>query len=370
MREVALGGADTATRVKLVWQVKLVPGTAGPVAYGSPCDGFKPDDDHFFTSLESANRGQLKAMAKQDAQATDPCITPPHARYRGVENQLYRVEIHSGGNAWDGTGDIPTQGVATFKWSRENGSVVYPIRQLAIDVTAQRTTVTLETLGRDERFGLAEGDWVEIVDDEYVLQNRAQPLLQVQAIDRGSLSVTLRGAAAANVGQDRSRHPLLRRWDHKAGDPEDGDLQLAGDGSALVLEQKTDAWLNLEDGVRIQFQPKDPFDQNDRYQYKTGDYWLVPARTETGDVEWPSVKDPQKALTLPIGLPPRGVRHHYAPLAVLTVASSGAITVANCRKQFSTQAQTFVYDSVGGGSGIGGGQLKKKKGGGVNAPRP
>lgn len=32
----------------------------------------------------------------------------------------------------------------------------------------------LKNLGRDDRFGLAEGDWVEIHDDDYVLQNRAE----------------------------------------------------------------------------------------------------------------------------------------------------------------------------------------------------
>lgn len=367
IREVALGGADTATRAKVVWQVKVVPGTVVAGPYGSACDGFR--NDQFFAGLDPANRGQLKAMAKQDTQATDPCITPPQARYRGVENQLYRVEIHNGGNAWDGSGDPPEQPVATFKWSRENGSVVYPIRQLVTDATAQQTTVTLETLGRDERFGLVEGDWVEIVDDDYVLQNLAQPLLQVQAIDRSSLSVTLAGVAAVEVGQ-QSGHPLLRRWDHKAGDPDDGDVQVAGDGAAFVLEQTGDAWLNLEDGVRIQFQPKNPSDVNDRYRYKTGDYWLIPARTATGDVEWPSVKDPQSGLTLPVALPPKGIQHHYAPLAVATVGSGSAgttITFANCRKQFATQAQNFVYDYAGGSAGIGAGQLKKRR---ARGPQP
>ena len=44
------------------------------------------------------------------------------------------------------------------------------------------TTAVLENLGRDDRFGLAEGEWVEIQDDTYVLQNRAETMLQVQSI--------------------------------------------------------------------------------------------------------------------------------------------------------------------------------------------
>ena len=70
--------------------------------------------------------------------------------YRGLQNQLYRVEIHAGGEA----------GGATFKWSRENGSVIFPI--LSISGKA----VTLGHLGDGGRSGLDVGDWVEIVDDD------------------------------------------------------------------------------------------------------------------------------------------------------------------------------------------------------------
>ncbi len=42
---------------------------------------------------------------------TSPCTIPPDSRYRGAENQLYRVEIHDPGPA----------GTATFKWSNDGG---------------------------------------------------------------------------------------------------------------------------------------------------------------------------------------------------------------------------------------------------------
>jgi hypothetical protein len=139
---------------------------------------------------QPANRGQLAARAVQPPSAPDdPCNIPPDARYRGAENQLYRVEIHLGGTA----ADAPK---ATFKWSRENGSVIFPIRQIA------GAKVTLEALGRDARLGLQAGDWVEIVDDDYTLQNQARPLLQVDAIDDDNV-VTL----AAPPDPSGGRHP-------------------------------------------------------------------------------------------------------------------------------------------------------------------
>lgn len=320
IREVALGGPDTAARAKVVCQVKL---TELLIA------GTFLTPRQLRDRLRGGSPGRLKAMAKQDSTSSDPCIVPPDARYRGAENQLYRVEIHRAGPAWDGT-DGDKASAATFKWSRENGSVLFPIVG-----GGGTTTVTLENLGRDDRLSLAEGDWVEVQDDDYVLGNGAGNLLRVQAIDRTSLTVTLSGAPDANVGGDPAKHPLLRRWDHQEGDPTEGGLQLAADGAALIIEGSDGGWLSLEDGVQIQFQAGPPANT-----YRTGDYWLIPARTATADVEWP--REPAKdssgnPVTVPLALPPAGVQHHYAPLALLTL-SNGTITSAptECRKKFET----------------------------------
>jgi hypothetical protein len=308
IREVALGGPDTAARAKIVWQVKVM-----ELAQKDPKD---PEDGlsvaQLNRTLQGENRGRLKARAKVKSLSTDPCVIPPDARYRGPENQLYRVEVHSPGAV---RGPGASAGEATFKWSRENGCVVFPIVNLA------GTKVTLENLGRDDRFGLAEGDWVEVEDDDYVLQNRpAQlppaPLLRVESIDRSAVQVTLSGTPAVGVGIDPTKHPLLRRWDQEEGDPAEGGLQLrSDDNAALIVEDSDDTWLDLENGIQIQFKKPDSEEPN---QYRTGDYWLIPARTATGDVQWPtrSRTDAKGHLQMvPIALPPAGVTHHYAPLA-------------------------------------------------------
>jgi len=294
IREVALGGPDTASRAKVVWQVRVT----------KPCVGFTLNETlPCCTPVELAgkfqpdNRGRLKAKARQNVTpADDPCIISPESRYRGAENQLYRVEIHRGGNAWDGTtdkdGNPANAGTAaTFKWSRENGCVVFPI--VSLSTGSGTTTVVVENLGRDDRFGLKKDEWVEVQDDDSLLQDRAATLLQVQSLDPTMLTVTLNGTADPNVvknaNQGLTKHPLVRRWDHRAGDPAEGGLQPANDGAALIQETTGDTWLDLEDGIQIQFQPSD----NQPSQYRTGDYWLIPARTATGDVEWPTEKDSQ-----------------------------------------------------------------------------
>lgn len=316
IREVALGGPDTTTRSQVVWQVKLAPPCDGP-------NGPNPDQpccttDQLAARFNPASPARLKARTQRAQAAVDPCIVRPDARYRGAENQLYRVEVHTGGIL-----DAATP--PTFKWSRDNGSVAFPI------VSGFGTAVLgLETLGRDDRFGLRPGDWVAVENDDTVLRNVAAPLLQVEALDASALTVTLSGAAPAF--DQGAGHPLLRRWDHQQGDAGENGLNLAEDGAARIVESDTD-WLLLEDGVEIQFQPGDPGAAPTAY--RTGDYWLIPARTATGDVEWPTEVD-GAGQNAPLALPPDGVYHHYAPLAVITVDAAGNVQddPIDCRHRY------------------------------------
>jgi len=316
LREKALGGADTATRSKLVCQVKTVGVNTGPSCSSVPWQTL-------LNQWQPANRGMLKARAQKPAKPeTDLCSISPEARYRGAENQLYRVEIHAGGAA----------GTATFKWSRDNGVTVFPIKELRTNASgaSPTTIVTVTHLGRDQRFGLAEGDWVEIVDDDYALLERAEKLLKVIRIDPVNLLVTLEGTPASGTGLDKNKNPFLRRWDHKAGNPAKGGLELR-DGAAIIREGSGDTnWLNLEDGVQIQFQTQFQTGAT----YRTGDYWLIPARTITGDIEWPMQEDPaDKNKLIPKAQPPHGVTHHYAPLAVVSGGGT-ALRIEDCQQCF------------------------------------
>jgi hypothetical protein len=334
IREVALLGPDTAARTQVVWQVKATPASSNGKD-ASPCDSYVPTDTALLARLRDDNRGLLRARAKQSALATDPCIASPDASFRGHENQLYRVEIHRGGGAWDGS-DSGKSSAATFKWSRDNGSIAFPI--VALSSGGGVTTVTLGSLGRDERLGLAEGQWVELQDDTSVLQNRAENLLQVQGIDRARMTVTLAGTPGSAVGTDATRHPLLRRWDQQQGDPAEGGLELGSDGAALVFES-SDAWVELEDGVQIQFCL--PEDSSPLNLYRTADYWLIPARTATGDLEWPSELGTDadgNPSVVPLAKPPDGVEHHYAQLGVLSVTGGNVTVASDCRKSFGPVA--------------------------------
>jgi hypothetical protein len=323
LRELALGGPDTASRAEVAWRVRLDEwqpagwnGTNPPAVDetddGKWLDWFKANLALWRASLQPRSRGSLIAMAKADDDDDGHCVIPPESRYRGLENQLYRVEIHDGGAA-DPNG---TDG-ATFKWSRENGSVVLPIARIDGD------RITLASWWRDARGGLGIGQFVEIGDDADATARDAtsKALRRVVRVDPDEMTVTLDQAPQITVA-DPKLHPRLRRWDHRTRRSENGKYGMLTETNTLRIVEDRD--IELEDGVRVTFRAQDP-----PHEYRTGDYWLIPARTAIRDVIWPleEAGDPAtgKVALLPSGLPPHGVEHHYAPLAVVNVGGANPV---------------------------------------------
>jgi Family of unknown function (DUF6519) len=305
IREVALGKADTTTRSQLIWQVKTIL-ISDDVAANFPSE-LENNPEFLRTLLKSQSRlkpgtGLLKARSKKQTSADNantPCIISPDSRYRGAENQLYRVEIHTPGAA----------GTATFKWSRENASVIFPVQ----DVNG--ATITLGHLGWDDRSSLKQNDWVELVDDQYELQGSAKSLRQVDSIDSMEMTVKLKTAFEQSI--DKKSHPILRRWNQQ----QNSKVKLKEEGTVVIAEN---SWIELEKGVEIYFT------ENATSFYATGDYWLIPARTATGDVEWPG------GNLSPTPVPPHGVEHHYAPLSILSINNEGKVDVTpDFRRKFS-----------------------------------
>ncbi|MFE5871583.1 DUF6519 domain-containing protein [Streptomyces roseifaciens] len=324
LREVALGlhGPDTSVRTRVVWQLDWMP--ADPTIFSLKAGPFLESKlDKLFKP-----RGTLAARVARPEEDTAPCDLPPESGYRGPENQLYRVEIHQGGTA----------GKATFKWSRENASVVLPIR------SAAGATLELESLGRDGRLGVEAGDTVEIVDDATVCRAAADEmpdtytsLYRVVEADHTARQVVLHADPSQDhhqpgLGADPALHPVLRRWDHR---PEPAKPKKAQEGAEEAEEQRhvrrhtllveQNRWIDLEDGIQIRFGA-----DKDEGKYRTGDYWLIPARVVTGDVEWP--KDAEGE---PSRKEPHGVEYHYAPLGLVRdAAGEGRRNVSDLRTPF------------------------------------
>jgi len=294
IREVALGGPDTATRTKTVWQVKLIGPLQTKLTCLSELDEWK--------KLIDPDKGEMGAWAPPGTVEEGPCVVPPGAGYRRLENQLYRVEIHQAGNL----------GVAKFKWSRDNGSIVTKwLDQKGGDLT-------VSSIGRDNVLNFASGQTVEVTDDNRDLNGQAGILVKLANAEGQILTLDPTDTATDTIKiKDFPKNPKVRRWDS------DGAIATSAD------------WIPLDqDGVKVAFKPG---------YYSVGDYWLIPARTAKGDVEWP-----QDDAKKPKFQPRAGIEHHYCRLAVLMYDGKVFHRVTDCRQFFPPQTELSRFFYVGG----------------------
>lgn len=319
IREKALGGPDTATRSKTLWQVKMLH------------LGEEDLDVNCLSHLDPLNKeiapgdGTMAARAEKAAEEDQPCSLTPEAGYRRLENQLYRVEVHKGG----------TLGTATFKWSRDNGTVVARWEE---QDSQNKNKLSVSSIGKDDVLNFATGHWVELSDDLRELKGKRGILVQLENVQGNVLTIKAStiidpdnpGATEVDF-DDFTLNPKVRRWD--------------SDGEVLTDEND---WIDLEDGIQVVFSGN---------EFKTGDYWLIPARTVTADIEWP--RDPETKLSLYIL--PHGIRHDYCRLAIMRFNGSKWTEISDCRNLFPpiTQLTSLFYVSGDGQEAMPGHMLPK-----------
>ena len=296
IREVALGGPDTTARVQTVCQVKFHTTKVGDaLGCAEPVPDWPP----------AASGGRLSATDTAPQPPDDPCRIAPEGGFLGLENRLYRVEIHQPGQL----------GQANFKWSRDNGAVVFAVEEV-LDGGAR---VRVRRLGRDDVLTLHENDWVEVLDDAVELSGQPGTPARVSQINQLDRSLTLTPAVPS---LDPSRHPRLRRWDMPAT-----DSNAPASDRLIAVEAGP---VDLEDGIQVRFSGGG---------FRTGDWWTIPARTLTGT-----------AGPL-VDAPPQGIAHHYCRLALVKwklVNGKLQATVADCRSGFppltAIEATDVSYD--------------------------
>ena len=293
-------GVDTTTRLQTVWQVKVLPGAGDGGAI--ECDT-ELGDIPGFADAEPAAAGRLTTGTADVNGEPDPCLVPVGGGYKGLENQLYRVEIHSGGG-------LTGAGRATFKWSRDNGTVASRVTHIpALD------RIVVESVGRDSELRIRDGDWVEVTDDWRELNGLPGEMRRVRTpggVDDATRTILLEDPLPAGMfpvdAEDRTapeRNTRVQRWD-QAGRvlKADGSLHVDLDAttSTGVIPVVTGATsVLLEHGIVVTFDLEPASGV-----LRTGDHWLFAARTVDASVE---ILD---------SAPPRGIHAHYAKLATVT----------------------------------------------------
>jgi hypothetical protein len=326
-------GVDTSGRLQTVWQVRwlnasssasVVPGTQTPIGCGTPDSSIVYPSPSFGLLLNGTVPNSTAG----------PCCLSSGTGYTGVENQFYRVEIHQGGPI----------GKATYKWSKENASVitsVTAIQSLSNAANTMVTVLTVASLGRDQVLGFNNGNWIELTTDTIELSGMPDPntnpygspglLCQIDHVVPATNQIYLTGQINTStypgnqfgVTGSPAANMRIRRWDQSStvysttstGTQTPypiadfaGDIPVPPGGLTMVLE----------DGITVTFS----FASGGN-TFNSGDYWTFAARTFDGSL------DPQ----YPFPQPPRGIHHHYTKLSVVTFSASGN-TIANtdCRK--------------------------------------
>ena len=300
---------ETSSRLQTVWQVRILAEDAGSSTCSTP-DADMPG----WASLIAPSTGVLTTGTFDVAPTDDPCELPPTGGYRGLENQLYRVEIHDPGQPG---------GAATFKWSRENASVGSRVQNMV-----SGTELELETLGRDDVLRLNSGDWVEITDDVREFSQACGEMRRItvdEATKRITFTPALPTAMLPGSFPDSAfaaaRNLRVRRWDQRglifrtdsSGTPvQVQDLDAAG-STGVIQVPAAGTTLLLENGITVSFASTGDAGGKG---FKAGDHWVFAARTADASVE------------LLDRAPPRGIHHHYARLGIWEVAAG---TVTDCR---------------------------------------
>jgi Family of unknown function (DUF6519) len=292
---------DTTGRLQTVWQVGLA-----AVGAGTTCGNAG-------APWPAASSGLL-TTAPIASTPSGPCCLTDNTGYSGPENQHYRVEIHKGGPI----------GTATFKWSRDNASVETGITGIAAvtnSVKAAASQLTVLSMGRDQVLGFRPGDWIEILDDQLELAGLPGELHRIDTIDFAGKTITLDAPVSAttfpapNNQPDPARHTRIRHWDHSGkvfgsdgttivtdlgATGSSGEIPISATGSAIILEYGITIAFDLGTAGGV---------------FNAGDFWTFAARTDG------SIDILTKAA-------PRGIHHHYIPLAVVDF---GAGTATDCR---------------------------------------
>lgn len=351
IREVALDGPDTSTRIQILWQLKILPiklsnehqkllqedrekskKHAELESELEKLEAYGPTSPESKTSLRIKEiHAELRTVSSERERLADEIVgklaaydcdyisdewknllkalsgtlnvttcdvdNPESSGFLGLQNQLYRVEIH----------EVTTDGTPlTFKWARDNASVV-SLAEIKAD------TITVPGTGQGGILNFSREQFVEVVNDQSELNAQPGMIAQITRVDTLSNQLALDSSLGSDGAQIK-----IRLWDGK---------------DDVVMNEE---WISLDGGIRIQFSEG---------TYKSGDYWLIPARTSTKEVEWPPFQIPN---TQPVPQPRRGIHHHYSRLARIRPYQGPGQrynkTTHDCRRRFNPLPE--VVDAI------------------------
>lgn len=317
IREIALGGPDTSTKLQTICEVKLKEIKSVHSDSGQRRD--YPDIQQIVTIAElelkkmnDERDGRLSVFGPQDSLS----LSTSDANYEAVGNHLYRIQIHDDGetntrysnNNEPRSDNVISNNHATFKWSKDNASVAFPIKQL------KEYEVVLDQAGRSITSAFRIGDLVEIVDDKD--ETSEHPKGYMRRITRIDIdNRILSWSTAYNYYKKEIRYlhdPVLVKPESGGYRKELHPKVILWDGIKYVNAKEKDFGGKEEDDMQDHLIPLDGFTDTgvpisikfDPGNFRSGDYWNFTTRSNGGVEPLRSAK-------------PMGPQHNYAVLAII-----------------------------------------------------
>lgn len=321
--EVALGGPDTSTRMRLMRRVHIAPGVTG--------NNCRDAWQSLRAIKQAAKLGTINEenelvpdtkLTVDFVQGTNPadlCSPPVGGGYLGAENQAIRVQLTD---------------ATHFTWGFDNAAPLYRVK-VSTDSAGQKRVITMLNDFRDQAHWALSGQTVELLAWSAVLPNKEK------LAETGGFLTSVHASYDPDTKQftindDVPSLPVPFGEDWKArsdasqlvlGATEFFYMRVWSRGSDTTPTPQiafvTGTAVNLgQTGLKI------TITGNDR---QPGDHWIIAARPESPNQVVPWLLEDGRA--------PHGYRRFYAPLGLIewtvTTNPSGVSgTVHDCRETF------------------------------------
>ncbi|NEQ80498.1 MAG: tail fiber domain-containing protein, partial [Moorea sp. SIO2I5] len=284
--EPALGGPDTTTRTQTIWQLK---------------------------ALKLEDKGKWRQECKELLDKNQEKGKLKVKSGTGLPNDLYRVEIHEVAKNVEDT---------TFKWARNNASMAARVLELGDE------TVKIEKNNQIQfPEGQKEGTWIEITNEDRVKAGEPGVFLEVLHVLGSNDGLIL------TVKKETGSETEIRELKEQLADNKITTVRI-WEANAREIKLNEDetytGFIELEKGLQV------TFDLTGTKKYRTGDYWLIPTRSQQ-EVVWPQE-----------GGGPDGIVYHYCPLAIVNYDQEKWTVPQDCREVFPALTEmareTVLYD--------------------------
>ena len=311
--EQALGGDhDTTTRSEVFAQLKLAPVEPG----------VSEEDVTAATMAPALPSGMIALGTVAGTTTADPCDLPVPGGYNGPENRLYRMAVH----------EVTTgPGAQTLlKWSRENGSELFPAEIVGDPVTALRVTAELR---------LRQGDLVELLSDATELADAADGQIGGAGFTRPQLRqgrlVRLHGGSETDAP---TRTFTLREPDGSTLPSGEDSIPAGPLGTEGIKLRRWSGLISRSGTGPLTADVEDGIQATITGEFEPGDWWQYEARVLADNANGPPM------------LLPHGPERLFAPLSLLEQTAPGApmLLVAWLDQRYrhlcETEADAVAYD--------------------------